>query len=150
MNQLIKRCILLITGSFLLCFSSSAQDISKEMAALAKKFESAYNKKDDKALKALYTDDATQTSSDGRVTAGSEAIVGEFRDFFTENKVSIVLEHGGAQTQADGTATTNGKYHITGTGKSGDQIDFRGTYTNTAVKVNGLWKISKSVIDNSN
>jgi uncharacterized protein (TIGR02246 family) len=123
-----------------------AQDATKELAAFTKKFQAAYNNKDDKTLKTMYTDDATRIGTDGTTSTGCDSIAAQFKDYFTANKVTIVIKQDKVDTQADGSATATGTYHVTGTSNTGEKIDRSGTYTNTVVKVKGHWKISKSVL----
>ncbi|MEO5999671.1 MAG: nuclear transport factor 2 family protein [Chitinophagaceae bacterium] len=122
-----------------------AQDATKDLLVFTKKFQDAYNKKDDKALKMMYTVDATRTSADGSVITGNEAISAEFATFF-ENPASIEIKQEKVATQADGSAIATGTYHVTGTSQSGEKFDLKGNYANTVVKSKGQWKISKSVL----
>ncbi len=123
-----------------------AQAVAKEMQAFVKKFETAYNNKDDKSLKTMYTEDAVRIAADGSTATGNEAIVNDLKSFFTTAKLTIAIKQDSAQSQADGSVTTSGTYHITGTTDAGEKIDINGGYTNTCVKVKGQWKIAKSVI----
>jgi uncharacterized protein (TIGR02246 family) len=123
-----------------------AQDATKELEAFTKKFQSAYNAKDEKTLKTMYTDDAVRTASNGVSVTGSEAIVAQFKEFFTENEVKIELKQTSAEAQTDGSATATGTYQVTGTSKTGEKIDRSGTYVNTVVKQKKQWKIAKTVL----
>lgn len=120
----------------------SAQDIKKEMETLAKNYEDAYNKKDAKAIKEFYTKDAVRVNTDGTTTNGSEAIAADAADFFANNNVTIKIATNDV-TESDGTFTDSGSYE----GNTGG-TDFSGKYTNTCVKEDGQWKISKSVLTN--
>jgi len=147
MKKTIKCSLLLVLVSisgFILPLK--AQDATKELASFTKKFQHAYNSKDDKALKMLYTDDAVRVTADGTTSTGCEAIVAQFRDYFNENKVTLALKQDKVETTGDGATTATGTYHITGTSKTGEKIDRSGRYTNTVVKVNGHWKIAKTVL----
>jgi len=147
MKKIIQRSLLLAIVSLTAFIAPlKAQDATKELAAFTKKFQAAYNSKDDKTLKTMYTDDATRTAADGTVNSGSEAIVAQFRDYFTENKVMLDLKQTNVAVQTDGSATATGIFHVTGTSKTGEKIDRKGGYTNTVVKANGHWKIAKSVL----
>jgi uncharacterized protein (TIGR02246 family) len=147
MKKIIQRGLLLAIASFTAFITPlKAQDATKELAVFTKKFQAAYNSKDDKALKTMYTDDATRTAADGTINNGSEAIVAQFRDYFTENKVTLDLKQTKVDMQTDGSATATGTFHVTGTSKTGEKIDRKGGYTNTVVKANGHWKIAKSVL----
>ena len=147
MKKTIKHSLLLMLVSvsgFMLPLK--AQDATKELVGFTKKFQEAYNRKDDKALKMMYVDDAVRTAADGTVSTGSEAIVAQFKEFFDANKVTLALKQDKVETAADGSTTATGSYHVTGTSKTGEKIDRKGTYTNSVVKVDGHWKISKSML----
>ena len=150
MKKTIRRCMLLtIAAMTSFAMPSIAQDAAKELQQFTKKFQAAYNSKDDKTLKTFYSDDATRTAPDGTVANGSDAIVAQFKDYFTENKVTIDLKQTSVTQQADGSTTATGTYHVAGTSKTGEKIDRSGGYTNTLVKEKGQWKITKSIVTGS-
>ncbi|MFT3910271.1 MAG: nuclear transport factor 2 family protein [Ferruginibacter sp.] len=122
-----------------------AQDAKAELAAYVKKFQDAYNKKDDKGLKEMYTKDATRTTMDGKIQNGNEAIGAWFADYLKNNKVTLALKLDKV-TEKDGVTEITGTFHVTGTSAKGEKIDTKGGFTNTMVKDNGHWKISKSVL----
>ncbi|MBC7536093.1 MAG: nuclear transport factor 2 family protein [Ferruginibacter sp.] len=122
-----------------------AQEATKELAAFTQKFQDAYNKKDDKALKEMYTKDAIRTTSDKKTIIGNEAIGAQFAEYFKDD-ITIEIKQTKVVTATDGTATATGTYHVTGTSKTGEKIDRQGGYNNKAVKVKGQWKISKNVL----
>ncbi len=142
----------IIKASFLFLLASAfinpikAQDAKTELTAFVKKFEEAYNKKNDKALKGMYTKDATRTMVDGKVQNGNEEIRVAFADYLKNNKVTIEIKLDAVTTDKDGNTTTTGSFHVTGTTEKGEKIDRIGIYTNTVVKEGENWKISKSVI----
>lgn len=124
--------------------AAKAQDTEKDMVTLAKNYEDAYNKKDAAAIKAFYTTDAVRSGQDGTTTNGSEAIAADAADFFTNNAaVQIKITVSKSVTESDGTVTSSGTYEGSAGGNS-----FSGNFTNTCVKVDGAWKISKSVLSN--
>ena len=125
-----------------------AQNTKKEMDKLAKDFENAYNKKDAKTLKEYYTKDAVRVNADGTTTNGNDAIEESLANDFKTNNAKIKITVTKAVTESDGSVTTTGTYHATGTNMNGEKIDVGGNFTNTAVKENGHWKISKSVLTN--
>ena len=147
MKQTIQLSLLLAIASMTV-FSTAlkAQDATKELAAFAKKFQAAYNAKDDKALKTMYTDDAVRVAADGTTITGNEAISAEFAKSFADIKPTIEIVQNKVETGADGSATSTGTYHVKGTSSAGEAIDIKGSYTNTTIKVKGHWKISKSVL----
>lgn len=125
----------------------TAQNINNDMNALAKKYESAYNRKDVKALKGMYTKDAVRINPDGITTTGIDAISDSTAQDFKNNKVIMVKIKGDKSVkESDGSVTSTGTYHVTGTTKKGKKIDFKGVYTNTVVKEGGKWKIGKMVL----
>lgn len=69
----------------------SAQDATKELSDFTKKFEQAYNRKDDKSIKELYTKDATRIGVDGKVSTGSDAIGEIFAAYFKDD-VKLALK----------------------------------------------------------
>ncbi len=121
---------------------AKAQDNKKDMETLAKSYEDAYNKKDAKAIKEFYTKDAVRVNPDGTTTNGSESIASDATDFFANNNPSIKIAVDQV-TESNGILTTTGTY----SGSTGS-TDISGSYTNTCVKEDGKWKISKSVLIN--
>jgi ketosteroid isomerase-like protein len=65
----------------------TAQNINNDMNALTKKFESAYNHKDVKTLKGMYTTDAVRVNPDNTTTTGNDAISDSLANEFKNNKV---------------------------------------------------------------
>lgn len=125
----------------------AAQNINNDMNALAKKYESAYNRKDVKALKSMYTKDAVRVNPDGNTITGVDVIGDSLTLDFKNNKVVMVkIMADKSVKESDGSVTATGTYHVTGTTKKGDKIDFKGAYTNTVVKEGGKWKIAKMVL----
>ena len=125
-----------------------AQNTKKDMDKLAKDFENAYNKKDAKTLKEYYTKDAVRVNADGTTTNGNDAIEESLANDFKINNTKIKITVAKAVTESDGSVTTTGTYLANGTNMNGEKIDVSGNFTNTAVKENGHWKISKSVLTN--
>ena len=122
-----------------------AQEATKELAAFTQRFQDAYNKKDEKALKEMYTKDAIRTMTDGKIVTGNESIGAQFAEYFKDD-VTIEIKQTKVVTETDGTTTTMGTYHVTGTSKTGEKTDRQGGYNNKVVKVKGQWKISKNVL----
>ncbi len=140
-----KKILHILAATFVLMSAFStpvkAQDNKKEMETLAKNYEDAYNKKDAKAIKEFYTKDAVRVNPDGTTTNGSEAIAADATDFFAKNNATISITVSNCVTETDGSLTATGTYK----GSAGGN-DFGGNYTNTCVKEDGEWKISKSVV----
>ena len=125
-----------------------SQDLKKEVDELAKKFEAGYNKKDDKALKMLHTDNAVRIDADGTVTTGNENIRLLYVESWSSANLKLTIKQDKVEKQADGTVIATGTYLATGTANAGEPIAAAGAYVNTMVKENGNWKISKSVLSN--
>jgi ketosteroid isomerase-like protein len=123
-----------------------AQDVKKELDVFTKKFEDAYNKKDDKTLKTMFTTDAVRTEANGTVTTGDENITAVMVTGWTGSKPVLTIKHDKAEKQADGSVITSGTYHVGGTTDAGDKLDINGSYTNTVIKDKGKWKIAKMVL----
>jgi len=124
----------------------TAQNTNTDMSALAKKYESAYNQKDIKVIKGMYTKDAVRVNTDGSRTTGSEAIAELVNADFKNNKTIVKIKVDKNVKESDGSITSTGTYHVTGATGSGEKIDFKGAFTNTTVKEGGKWKIAKSVL----
>src|SRR5688572_11976424 len=92
-----------------------SQDLKKEMDDLVKKFETGYNKKDDKALKMLYTDNAVRTDADGTVTTGNENLRLLYIQSWSTTNLKLTIKQEKVEKQADGTVIASGTYHATGT-----------------------------------
>lgn len=126
-----------------------AQDHKKVMAKLGKDYQNAYNKKDVKALQQFYTADAVEINIDGTTINGNEAIGASMTDEFKKDADKIKIIQDKSITNSDGSVTATGTYyvyHLIGTSEKDEKIDGGGNFTNTTVKENGHWKISKSVL----
>lgn len=145
MKKMIKFSLLSVLAVAAFINPLKAQDATKELTAFVKKFQEAYNKKDDKTLKGMYTKDATRTMMDGKVQNGNEEIRASFAEFLKENAVTIEIKLDKV-IEKDGSTTTTGTYHVTGTSAKAEKVDRTGIFTNAVVKENGQWKISKSVL----
>lgn len=117
-----------------------------DMQRLVSKYEAAYNKKDDKAIGAMFTKDAVRTNPDGTTLTGPVAIAAFYADRFKESDATLHIMPGNMTTNADGTVTSTDSFSLSGKTKSGEAIDMKGGYTNTLLQQDGQWKISKSVI----
>lgn len=133
---------LMVSGGPLL-----AQKHHKEMLRLTKKFEDAYNRKDDKAIKAMYKVDATMISPGGHIVNGSEDIRAALKRDFSANDstTKIVITVVSEKIGADKTIIVKGRLHVKGNKiKSGLPFELEGPYTNVLVKEKGKWKIFKT------
>ena len=141
-----KTILLVILATITFTNTLTAQDLKKELDEFAKKFETAYNKKDEKAIKSFYTEKAVWTNPDGSLLNGNEAISSQLAAYLAENDVTLSLKQNKNEKQTDGSVVSVGTYKISGKSKAGETADHGGTYTNTMVKEDGQWKISKSVL----
>jgi len=125
-----------------------SQDVKKELDEFVKKFEAGYNKKDDKVLKLMYTDNAVRTDADGSVATGNENIRLLYIESWANTNLTLAIKQEKLEKQADGTVIASGTYQAIGTTNAGERIYAAGAYTNTMVKEDGTWKISKSLLSN--
>ena len=127
----------------------NAQDVDKEMAAFVQQFQDAYNKEDHATLKTFYTDDATRVAKDGTSTTGADAI-GAFWEaqFKGADAILVLKQQSVGWSDFNHAYIAKGTYHVTGLSANGDKIDISGRYSNTMLQVNGIWKISRSVLEN--
>ena len=148
MKKTIKFSLLLaIAFCIALVNPLAAQNINNDMNALAKKYESAYNRKDVKALKGMYTKDAVRVNPNGNTITGIDDISDSTAaDFNNSKAIMVKIKADKNVKESDGSVTTSGTYHIMGTTKMGEKIDFKGAYTNTVVKEGGKWKIAKMIL----
>ena len=124
---------------------AKAQDATKELNAFTKRFEEAYNKKDIRAIKEMFTKDAVRINTDGQTETGNDAIVAAYEELF-QMKLTVTIKQ--EKTAFDnGSTVSSGTYQATGSSPSGDPIDAKGSFSNTMVKENGQWKISKQVLN---
>ena len=132
--------IMLYGGSLL------AQKNHNEML-LTKKYEDAYNRKDDKAIKELYKADATMISPDWYIVNGSQDIsIALKRDFNAKDSTTrIVISIDSENVSTDNTIIVKGRLHVKGNKiKSGLPFEFEGPCTNFFMEENGKWKIFKT------
>ena len=123
-----------------------AQFTEDEALIFLKKYETAYNKKDDQALKAMHTDNSIRTLADGTVNTGSEAIRLALLEDFKADPLTLTIKQDKIATAPDGSGIATGTYHAWGEGRPGDKFDVKGSYSITIVKEKGEWKISKTVL----
>ena len=118
-----------------------AQNPTKELNAFTKRFENAYNKKDVKTLKEMFTQDAVRTGTDGQSQNGSDAIIAFYEELL-KGDVTVAIKQDKVVTE-NGSTIATGTYQVKGTSASGEKLDLKGAYNNTVVKEGGQWKISK-------
>ncbi|MGA8263779.1 MAG: nuclear transport factor 2 family protein [Ignavibacteriaceae bacterium] len=141
MKKTIRLSLFIIFSLMVFGGTLIAQNHHKEMLKLTKKYEDAYNRKDDKAIKALYKMDATMIGPGGHISNGSEDIRAALKRDFSANdsttKIVITIES--EKIAADNTIIVKGNKI-----KSGLPFEFEGPYTNFFVKEKGKWKIFKT------
>ena len=121
-----------------------AQDATTELTAFTKRFEDAYNKKDVKALKEMFTKNAVRTGTDGKIYNGNDSIAAVLETML-KNNVTVAIKQQKVATE-NGSTVVTGTYQVTGSSTSGEKIDLKGAYTNTVVKEEGQWKIAKQLL----
>ncbi len=110
------------------------------------KFQNAYGTQNDKAIKKLYTDDASLVTPYSTVQ-GSEAIRAylekDFSNHQSNTRMKITTES--IESKTNDTLLVKGRYHITGNKiKPNVPFELEGPYTHICVQENGEWKISKT------
>jgi len=120
-----------------------AQNLNKEIEDYTQKFQAAYNKADHAALTALLTADAVRNNADGTVINGAAAIGADYAKGFSATDQQVDIKITKITPQGDNKVLINGTFSLSGTVKAnGQKIAIDGTYENTALKENGMWKIS--------
>ena len=120
-----------------------AQDLSAELATIAKNYEKAYNDRDVESLVAFYTMDAERIFSDGRTFKGKKEIAAGIEADFTDSQLMVSIQNSSYEQNPDGSITMLGTYQLKGIA-GGQAVDVSRKYTNTLKKVSGKWLISKS------
>jgi len=143
MKKTIQIGLYMMIASLILTIPSMAQDLKKEMADLTAKYEKAYNAKDVKTLVSMYTAEAVRDFSDGRHYSGTGEIEAAMTEEFAASSLKVSIHPGAYDVNPDGTLVSKGTYHLEGTAGT-EAVNTNGSYTNTLVKVNGQWKITKS------
>jgi uncharacterized protein (TIGR02246 family) len=145
MKKTIQIGLYLMFASLILTLPAMAQNLDKELADLVKRFEKAYNQEDVGTLASRYTDDAVRVMADGRTFTGIAEIKAAMEADFAANDFKVTIKTGTHEVLNDGGVISKGTYQVKGTA-AGEPVDITGTYTNTLVKVNGEWKVSKNVL----
>ncbi len=119
--------------------------VALELRNLTKQFQDAYNREDVATLKTLLTNDVAVTSGDRKET-GIGQVTELYTNDFADADVNSVILMTDVRPQFDGSAIITGTYHLNGRAVKGNRITVDRAYTNTAVKENGAWKISRMVL----
>lgn len=136
---------LIFTFGFIGTGTVLAQDLTREVSALAKSWQEAYNRSDAAALGALYASEVTYVNSkDGSTSMQTKAQIEEqYKGEFTKTSGQIDIQVSGVSALPDGKVTLSGTFSGVSTNKeTGEKTAFSGTYNHTAVKEDGQWKLS--------
>jgi ketosteroid isomerase-like protein len=140
------RCLLAAFLCLLLSTASQAQD-DAVFAAFAQQFQDAFNKEDHAALQALYTPDAVRVDREGKTITGAEQIGAFWAEQFKNTDMILSLHQTSVSwSDAEHAFVAKGTYRVAGTTVGGDKLDFSGSYQNTMLEKEGVWKIAKSVL----
>lgn len=145
-NLLFLNLILCVT----LFSSVQAQSVNDEadMHVFARKFMAAYNEGDHAAIRKMFTDDAVRIDPEGKVLNGGDNIGAYFADQFRLNNLTLLIRQNDLKwSDYEHGWIAHGTYQVYGTTNVYDiKIDQAGKYANTMLKVDGQWKIVKSVL----
>ena len=119
--------------------------VALEMRELVKQFQNAYNREDVAALKTMLTNDVAITSGDTKQT-GIGQVAESYVKGFADADVNNVILMTNVNPQFDGSVIITGTYHLNGRAVKGNRITVDRAYSNTAVKENGAWKISRMAL----
>jgi ketosteroid isomerase-like protein len=119
--------------------------VGLEMRELVKQFQNAYNREDVATLKTLLANDVVRTSG-GTTQTGIGEVSDMFAKSFADADVNSAILMANVVPQFDGSAIITGTYHLNGRAVKGNRVTVDGAYTNTAVKENGTWKISRMTL----
>lgn len=119
-----------------------------EMLAFTRAFLAAYNQQDEQALQNMYAKDAVRIDPAGKEISGADKIADYFAQQFIKSNTTLLLRPSSIYwSDYEHAFVAKGTYEIFGRTHVYDiQIHDSGTYTNTMTKVNGEWKIARSVL----
>ena len=104
-----------------------------------------YDHEDGETLASRQTHEDVRDITDGRNFTGIAEIKEAMEADVAANDFKVPMKAGTHEVLNDGGVIAKGTYHVKGTA-AGEPVDITGTYTNTLVKVNGEWKVSKNVL----
>jgi ketosteroid isomerase-like protein/quinol monooxygenase YgiN len=116
-----------------------------EVRELVKQFQNAYNREDVATLKTLLANNVVRTAG-GATQTGIGEVSELFAKSFADADVNSAILMANVVPQFDGSAIITGTYHLNGRAVKGNRVTVDGAYTNTAVKENGAWKISRMTL----
>ncbi|MBN8682967.1 MAG: DUF4440 domain-containing protein [Chitinophagales bacterium] len=142
-NILFYTLMICLAGS-----SAQAQSINDEMElqAFARRFMAAYNAQDHVALRKMYTDDAVRIDRQGNQIVGAENIAKYYEEQFIKNNATLLIRQTGISwSDAQQAWVAKGDYEVYGRTYVYDiPINIRGNYANAMQLKDGVWKIAKS------
>jgi ketosteroid isomerase-like protein len=145
-----KQLFFLATLCCLFTGSIHAQTVNDalELQNFTRRFMSAYNAQDIAAIRNMYTDDAVRIDQQGKEMKGAETIANFYAEQFRKNNVTLLIRHLGMNwSDAEHAWVAKGDYTVYGNTIVYDiAIDYTGSYVNTMLKTNGVWKIARSVL----
>ena len=119
--------------------------VALELRDFVKAFQDAYNREDVAALKTMHTTNFVRTDGIDTQTG-----IGQITDLYAKNfanaDVNTAILMANVAPQFDGSAIMTGSFHQNGRTTKGSRVTYDGAYTNTVVKENGQWKISRMVV----
>jgi ketosteroid isomerase-like protein len=119
-----------------------------EMQAFARQFMAAYNAQDCAALQQMYTEDAVRIDLNGKEIVGNDKIAAFFSEQFRLNDATLLIRQNNISwSDSQHTWLAHGDFEIYGKTIVYDiPIQLAGSYTNSMIKQDGKWKISRSVL----
>ncbi len=135
----------LITAIFIITFTvpTSAQ-IGADLETVVNDFQAAYNRGDYTAIGKIFTSNAVRVNTDGTTINGAEKISQTYKSGFvmstlqTTNTVTNVVFVNANEASVTGTYSINGNIK-----SNGQEVFSDGVFENTFIKENGVWKISR-------
>jgi ketosteroid isomerase-like protein len=143
-NKIITIKSLVVLIVFILFGIPCRAQIGAEIESAISAFQEAYNIGDNVALNNMFTTNAEKINTDGTTINGAEKIAASYKSSFTAANIQISNTVTSIVFENENKAVSKGSFTINGTLKSnGDPIFSDGTFENTYIKENGVWKISR-------
>lgn len=137
---------ILLSALLMATASVHAQDLKAEIAAVGNAWKAAFERGDAAALAAVYAEQVDLVNNDGSVVTVTRAEVeADWAKTFEGQTGTIEFADDMASTLlSDDKASTKGTFTQTMTNKeTGESTTFKGRYEHQAVKVDGLWLLSR-------
>jgi ketosteroid isomerase-like protein len=121
----------------------SAQ-IGAELESAVSDFQAAYNRGDEVGLGNMFTTNAVRINTDGTTVNSAEKIKQTYKSGFVTSTLQTTNTVTNVAFVNTNEATVTGTFSINGNIRSnGEEVFSDGTFENTFVKENGVWKISR-------